>query len=500
MLNFAGIFKDHMVLQRCKPISVWGIGTPGTEVSVSLHTSKSIIKVKEDGTWKVALAPLQAGTDYTLNAVCGKEKITVKDVAIGEVWLDGGQSNMELPLINSENGREICKAYNGSKIRFYQVPKCPVMNDLQKQQEKESRWNIADSENVGNMSAVAFYFASYLTEKLDCVIGIIDCYWGGTSIACWMSIPQLKKLTSGKNMLEEYIELVGEKSAEQYAAEMREYDTEYRQWQKKVDDLKLGNPDISWKEIHEECGECPWPQPVGWQSPFRPGGLYETMIQRIAGFSIKGFIYYQGEEDVQRFECYCDMMQMLVTQWRMDWNDWQLPFLFVQLPMYIAEGETDDRRWAMQREQQRMAADMIQNSGMISLADCGEFDNIHPLNKKTPGERLAVLAESMVYGNNGAVTPTADYVYSDEKKLYISFCNVPDKLTLHQTSQNPFEIAGADGKFVPAQVNVIENDLICAESESIEYPCALRYAWYNFGEASLFTESGIAASPFLKQI
>lgn len=344
MLKFAGIFKDHMVLQRCKPISVWGIGTPGTEVSVSLHTSKSIIKVKEDGTWKVALAPLQAGTDYTLNAVCGKEKITVKDVAIGEVWLDGGQSNMELPLINSENGREICKAYNGSKIRFYQVPKCPVMNDLQKQQEKESRWNIADSENVGNMSAVAFYFASYLAEKLDCVIGIIDCYWGGTSIACWMSIPQLKKLTSGKNMLEEYIELVGDKSAEQYAAEMREYDTEYRQWQKKVDDLKLGNPDISWKEIHEECGECPWPQPVGWQSPFRPGGLYETMIQRIAGFSIKGFIYYQGEEDVQRFECYCDMMQMLVTQWRMDWNDWQLPFLFVQLPMYIAEGETDDRR------------------------------------------------------------------------------------------------------------------------------------------------------------
>ncbi|WP_295218592.1 hypothetical protein [Ruminococcus sp.] len=136
----------------------------------------------------------------------------------------------------------------------------------------------------------------------------------------------------------------------------------------------------------------------------------------------------------------------------------------------------------------------------MGLEDCGEFDNIHPLNKKTPGERLAVLAESMVYGNNGAVTPTADYVYSDEKKLYISFCNVPDKLTLHQTSQNPFEIAGADGKFVPAQVNVIENDLICAESESIEYPCALRYAWYNFGEASLFTESGIAASPFLKQI
>lgn len=106
----------------------------------------------------------------------------------------------------------------------------------------------------------------------------------------------------------------------------------------------------------------------------------------------------------------------------------------------------------------------------------------------------------MVYGNGGAVTPTADYVYSDGKKLYISFCNVPDKLILYHTSQNSFEIAGADGKFVPAQVNVIENNLICAESEDIEYPCALHYAWYNFGEATLFTELGIAASPFQKQI
>lgn len=500
MLKLAAIFKDHMVVQREKAITVFGTGEPGETVFVTLSTSKSHTIVKKDGTWCVSLCPLSSGEGYQMTVSCKETEIRIQDIAVGEVWLDSGQSNMELPLCDSENGTEACQAYTGSQIRFYQVPKCAVLNEAQKEQARDSAWHIANAENVGKMSAVAFYFASKLAAKMNCVIGIIDCYWGGTSITCWMSRSQLEKLTAGQKLLSNYQMLVGNKTEEQYTLEMQDYNTRYQDWQKRVEAVKQNHPQISWNEIHNICGECPWPQPAGWQSPFRPNGLYETMIRTVAPYTLRGFLYYQGEEDVQRYSCYCDMMQLLVQQWRRDWNDWNLPFLFVQLPMYIAADEADDYSWAFQREQQLLASKMIQNSGMVSLADCGEFDNIHPLDKKTPGERLAALAEQMVYHRNGTTTPTADQIYSDGKRLYIAFTDVSDKLVLRKTNCPTFWISGADEKFVPAQVKLLSNHLLCAESESIENPQALRYAWYNFGEASLFTESGTAISPFRKSL
>ena len=361
MLKLAGIFQDNMVIQRNKPIQVWGTGTPGTIVTVSLFTATADTMVCADGSWKIALQPLCAGAGYTLVASDTAESIVIQNVAVGEVWLAGGQSNMELALKDSENGIKISEEYSGKNIRFYQVPKCSMLDENQKEQEENSTWQIADNRNVGEMSAIAFYFASRLSETLHCIVGIIDCYWGGSSITCWMSKEQLAKLESGKNYLENYAALVGEKSSQQYTKEMEEYNCAYQHWLKSTEEVKQKDPQASWKEIHKICGECPWPQPVGWQSPFRPNGLHETMIRRIAPYSLRGFLYYQGEEDVQRYADYSDMMQMLVKQWRMDWNDWNLPFLFVQLPMYLADGEKDDSYWALQREQQYIASMMIQN-------------------------------------------------------------------------------------------------------------------------------------------
>ncbi len=500
MLKLAGIFKDNMVVQRNKPVIVWGTGTAGKTVTVSLHTSETDTVVSSDGFWKVSLKPLHSGDDYILKVSDTKDTVLIKNVAVGEVWLAGGQSNMELALRDSENGVQACEKYSGKNIRFYQVPKCPVLNDEQKEQEEKSTWNIADSQNVGEMSAVAFYFAERLSEKLDCIVGIIDCYWGGTSVSCWFSREMLEKLESGKKLIAEYAEKVGDKSANQYELEMNEYNKQYNNWLQNTEKVKKENPSASWKEIHNLCGDCPWPQPSGWQSPFRPNGLYESMIKRIVPYSLKGFIYYQGEEDVQRYESYCDMMYMLVRQWRTDWNDWNLPFLFVQLPMYIADGETDDRKWAMQREQQYMASMMIQNSAMISLADCGEYDNIHPVDKKTPAERLSMLAESMVYGNGKTITPTVSGIYSENSRLYISFDNLDDELTIRCTNSFPFEIAGKDGKFYNAETVVFNGSMLCAESPEVKYPCCIRYAWYNFGEASLFTKSGYPVPPFSESI
>ena len=281
---------------------------------------------------------------------------------------------------------------------------------------------------------------------------------------------------------------------------MEEYNCAYQRWLKSTEEVKQKDPQASWKEIHKICGECPWPQPVGWQSPFRPNGLYETMIRRIAPYSLRGFLYYQGEENVQRYADYSDMMLMLVKQWRMDWNDWNLPFLLVQLPMYLADGEKDDSCWALQREQQYIASMMIQNTGMISLADCGEYDNIHPLDKKTPGERLFQLAKNLVYDRQGTITATAAQLFSDNGKIYATFDHLHEKLVMQTADSCPFEISGEDNLFYPAKADVIHGNMLCISNSAVKFPSAVKYAWYNFGEAVLFTESGNPVSPFFKSV
>ena len=183
-LKLAAIFKDFMVVQRNRPITVFGTGVPKTVVTVSLHTSFSKTVVAADGTWCATLPPLAAGIDYVLTVSDGTTEEQRKQVAVGEVWLAGGQSNMELALRDSADGVAVSKAYTGTQIRFYQVPKRAVLDETHQQLEAQSAWKIAAAENVGDLSAVAFYFAKRLAQKMDCVIGIVDCYWGGTSIAC----------------------------------------------------------------------------------------------------------------------------------------------------------------------------------------------------------------------------------------------------------------------------------------------------------------------------
>lgn len=499
-LKLAAIFRDHMVVQRNKPIAVFGTGTPYNVVVVSLHTCTTRTKVAEDGTWYALLPPLPAGEGYNLNVSDETGQCICKDVAVGEVWLAGGQSNMELSLLDSSDGAAVCKAYKGTQIRFYQVPKRAVVDAELVELEKKTTWKIADSRNVGELSAVAFYFAQHLAEKLHCVIGIVDCNWGGTSVACWMSCRMLESLTAGQAQLATYKEQVGTKTVEQYAIEMREYDAAYQHWQEQIDACRLENPDITWNELHERCGECPWPQPTGWQSPFCPNNLHTSMILRIAPYTLCGFLYYQGEEDVSRHASYSDMLTALVKQWRMDWNDWELPFLFVQLPMYRAANAKEDNTWAMQREQQSVANAMLKHAGMIALTDCGEFDNIHPLDKKTPGQRLAQLAGQMVYGTGAEITPTVQTMYTDGIALYVMFSHITDTLILKKTDSKTCFIAGVDGVFYPAEAELTAPDTIRIFSPSVEMPQSIKYAWYNYGEASWFTKNGLAVPSFRRTL
>ncbi|MCD7928536.1 MAG: hypothetical protein LUF86_00050 [Clostridiales bacterium] len=271
MLTISAVFSDHMVLQRQKPIPVWGKGTPGAQVSVNLADEQKTTAVEAEGCWNLTLAPREAGTGLTLTVESEGQQLTCTNVAVGEVWFAGGQSNMELPLRDCKNGKREVADSDHPSIRFYNVHQRAVPDGEQTSQEDApTTWKVCAPETSGDMSAVAYFFARQLSQTQGVPVGIIGCYWGGTSVSCWMSRQQLEKTAAGQKYLKDYAALVGDKTDEQYAAEMERYNAEYQAWQARVKQRRAAEPTVTWPVLNEECGPCPWPQRAGNPPPFRP--------------------------------------------------------------------------------------------------------------------------------------------------------------------------------------------------------------------------------------
>lgn len=499
-IKIAPIFSDRMVLQRQKKIKVWGIGSEGSQIEVTLHDNKATCKVK-DGQWMLELPSMEAGGPYIMNVTDGVNSIIFKDVMVGEVWFAGGQSNMELELKDCKNGAQEVANANNKNIRFYNTLKTAVMDDHALQEEEKTSWELCTPDTARHMSAVGYFYATELAKNLNVTIGIIDCYWGGTSITCWMSKEYLENDLNAYSYVKAYDKKVGNKTDEQYEEEMRAYNEEYLAWCSRVDKLKEEDPDISWEWINEKAGLCPWPQPAGRKSPYRPAGLYETMISRVSPYALKGFIYYQGEEDVYKASLYGGLMVRLIDQWRSDWQEDTLPFLFVQLPMYMAKGDKDSKQWPVLRDQQMKVFKTVKNTGMAVIIDCGEFDNIHPLDKQTVGYRLALQGLKVAYGiDKNADAPTfKDYTLEDDKmRLY--FDNIGERIIVKSRSENEyevesFEIAGEDLNFVSARA-IIDGVTILVSSEKVKEPKHVRYAWTDYGPTPVYGEFGLPLAPF----
>ena len=500
MLKVSAVFSDHMVLQRGKPIPVWGTAAPGSTVRAELCGELVLAEADADGLWKASFKPKEAGQSLVLK-ICGDGAEQVfSDVAIGEVWFAGGQSNMEMELANAYDGKkEVSESFHPD-IRFYMVPKCAVTGDELDEAEIKAGWKVCGPDTSGIMSAVAYFFAVQIREALSVPVGIICCAYGGTSISCWMSREQLMKTTAGVRYIDEYNALVGDKTDEQYRAEMEDYTRRWEAWNARVEARRIIEPEVSWEVLNEECGICPWPQPAGRTSPFRPAGLHESMVKRVSPYAIRGFLYYQGEEDEARYESYDFMMMSLIDEWRRDFGDRRLPFLFVQLPMYIAKAdavrEHDSRYWAMMRDQQMKTAETVANTGLAVLTDCGEFDNIHPTDKKTVGERLALQARKKVYGQElTADAPVVSGIEYAGDRVFVHFQNTDEGLMIRGPELQGFELAGRDGIFFPAEGRP-ETDSVMICSKDVPLPVYVRYAWKNYCTANLYGATGLPAAPF----
>ncbi len=548
-LRVAAVFSDHMVLQRETPVAVFGTAPAGGRVVVDLMDDQGVTVAQTmavaqaygehetEAPWLAILPALPASGPYTLRVSHETNRLEFADVMIGEVWLAGGQSNMELELHTSEHSDEAIAAADDPLLRFYNTPKAGRIDESA---EAASGWEPALAPQVAGMSAIAYHFGARLRAQLgaDVAVGIIDCYIGGTSITSWMSRATLIGSDAGRPYVERYEAAIAGKTEEQMRAEADEWQTVFDQWNNNVAAMKEAHPDITQPQIDAEIGPCPWPPPVTPFSERRVSAPYEAMVRRVAPYTLRGFLWYQGEEDEAQCESYRELLGLLIEEWRTLWNlagyaeptvGYQadagadaLPFIVVQLPQWIdrqvaARGE-DPRHWPVIRAAQLDASETIDDVLLVCTMDCGEFDNIHPLDKTTVGTRIADMALRGVYGRADveAESPRVASVTPAPGALDVTFTNAqglhwrgttPDTMRAaagatgaRAVGESGFEIAGADGVYVDAGAQILPGDgervTVRVEEPQVDSPTAVRYAWKSWGPAPLFNGAELPALPY----
>ncbi len=494
MLTFAPIFTDHAVLQREKPIRLFGTGDENTIVTARLMGVSAEAPV-HDGCWEIVLPPLPAGGPCTLTISDGTQAVSLEDIMLGEVWLCGGQSNMELALKDARDPQPALDTCADSNVRLYHVCKRGFMDEQFFREEAASCWQLPSPETCPHWTAVGYFFAQRLAGTLGVTVGLVSCNYGGTSASAWMSEEMLASTANGQLYLEDYRKGTEGRTDEEADAAYDAYLDYHCKWCNRTNAYYAAHPGAKWDDVIAACGENQYPGPHAPKNPLRPHGLYDTMIRRIIPYTLRGVLYYQGESDEHRAEGYASLLTCLIAQWRRDFRDEMLPFLLVQLPMFRYAANADDKSWCRLREAQAWVFRNVKNTGLAAIPDCGEFDNIHPTEKREPARRLYLQALSQVYGlqTENTCAPMFRQALPEPGALRLQFDYAECGLELR--AEGGFELCGTDGIWHPAQASV-NLDEILLRSDAVSHPMAARYAWYNYGDVTVYAKNGLPLAPF----
>ncbi len=438
MLRLPLIFQDGMVVQRRKAVCVWGEADCG-QVSVTLGGAAALAQVR-DGRWKAYLPPMEGATNLTMTVAAGEEQIHIRDVAAGEVWIAGGQSNMEF-LLKCDAQREAAYRQSLPDIRCFEVPKISFAGQENHYKMSDSGfWRKAVGEQMADFPAVGFYFACRLGEALQTPVGIINCTWGGTSASCWVSPEYL----TGE--LQFYLD-----NARRVQAAV-DYDRAlpgYIRMQQDIlaRDIDMGKPNLAPLEPLLDAAARErlmtmnnWPF-----SPFRPCGLYQWMVTTILGYSVSGVIWYQGESDEYASDHYGRAMEAVVRCWRDGWGE-ALPFLMVQLAGFEVMAEYLDFR-TIRRAQEQLAR-TCPGVYLVTAMDVGMRYDIHPKQKRPVGIRLANQALDKVYHRHiPADSPTLERAKRQGDTILLKFKHCGAGLELRGQSMATLDVT-ADGQAV----------------------------------------------------
>lgn len=444
------IFADNMVLQQNTDAALWGTATPGAKVTVTPSWSgkKTVVTAGADGKWFVRVATPSASGPYEITFNDG-EKLTLKNILVGEVWICSGQSNMEMQ-VKGFGGQPV----DGSAdLILGAKPSTPIrscnlkrVRSLEKNPECPAKWYEHTSEGVAEASATAYFFAKRLNDVLGIPVGIINISWGGTPIEAWMNRELLEKEFAGEFNLAFYDE-----------------------------------------------GKFPE------KNPYKaPGVLYNGMLHSVIPFTARGFIWYQGCDNRGRFEQYKRLQPAFVKMLREEWENEDMPFYFTQIAPF-GYGDPDGRLGGYMMWAQAQTLDLIPHSGMATTHDAGDLACIHPANKKAVGDRLAFLALENDYGVKGIDSKAPVYKGMEIKDGVANIRFESGKMGLSpiNVELGGFEIAGADKVFCPAKA-IVSRDRrsVDVSSPEVPEPVAVRYGMRNWSCATLFNCYGIPASPF----
>jgi sialate O-acetylesterase len=465
------VFSSHMVLQRDMPIHIWGSAAPGEQIAADLHGSTNTATTDNLGHWSLYLPAQAAGGPYTLT-IHATNTVQLEDILIGDLWMASGQSNMEMPLagfpgnaVVKDADKEIAAA-NYPQIRLLLVERDTSDYPLE-DVKAATGWSQCTPETAKNFSAVAYFFARDLQQKEHVPIGLIDSTWGGTPAEAWTSLDALGADATLTPVFAAYAEKMDRETTEQRA--------DLADKQLKAE----GKPTIPNRNWH--------PVPLSW----RPAALYNAMIAPFTPLPIRGVIWYQGETNsaLNRAPLYSRLFPAMIQDWRTQWRQGNFPFLFVQISAFDSPKEN----WSLLRDAQRRTLHLV-NTGMAVTIDIGSEHNVHPSDKQTVGERLSLLARNIVFSENIVASgPLFRLAYPDHGVMHIWFDNAAGLKA--QGSVQGFEVAAADGNFVPATAK-IEGDTIIASSPSVPNPLYVRYAWQGFPRANLYNAAGLPASTF----
>ncbi len=445
-ITLVPLFSDNMMLQQQSQAPIWGVTTiKNGEVRVTTSWDNQTFSTKADskGNWRVSVETPVYGGPYTITIEDGDQQRVISNVIIGEVWIAAGQSNMFRKVSGQRSQHVIDSNMDLARSRDPQMRIMTIgriISDEPLTTLRSGGWSEATSGVVSSTSATAYYFARTMRECLDVPVGIIVAAVGGTSINCWMDSQTASKFE-----------------------------------------------DIAWNDAENT---------IDYRHSCR---LYNGMINPIAGYAAKGFIWYQGESDIVYYQSYAQKMADMVAQWRQKWDNEDMPFYYAQIAPYEYELYIRAGWHSMYtREAQLEAAELIPNSGMAPLSDVGEADDIHPSNKRVPGERLALQALEKSYGFEGveADGPTLESVEVNGNEMTLTFANARFGVsTLDQGELRDFEIAGQDGHFVEATAKIVAGNVVVS-APSVKEPKDVRYGFKNWFVGTLYNIEGIPASSF----
>ena len=479
----AALFVDNMVLQQGIKDPVWGTADAGEKVTVSIGDQKQTVDTAADGKWKVVLEPLKAGGPLEMT-IAGNNTITVKNVAVGEVWVCSGQSNMEFRVNGTMNAKDEIAAADYPMIRSFTVRNRVAADP---QADTTGKWDVCTPQTVGGFTAVGYFFARELNKKLGIPVGLIHSSWGGTPAESWTSRPAFE----GDKVLAPIL-AAAQKRADDYPAALQRYkDVTLVNWQAAVDKAKADGTALP-RKPREPAG--------GPNDPNIPAVLFNGMINPIIPFGIKGALWYQGESNAGQAILYRRLFATMIKDWRARWGEGDFPFFFVQLANFMKVQERpSEGGWAEIRESQMLTL-ALPHTGMAVINDIGDADNIHPKNKQEVGRRLALIALATEYGQPGEYSgPLYDSMTVDGNKIRLKFTHVGGGLVVKGDKLGGFAIAGADKKFVWADAQ-IDGDTVVVSSDQVPAPVAVHYAWANNPVVSLYNKEGLPASSFRSDV